>query len=162
MNMKQGLTMSRIEAILAAYGSDPSRWPEEERDDALQFIADNQQASVLQSAAAELDRLLDSVDVVAPGRSLPDSIMSSLTSQSQRELMDRLLDWLFPVSSRYLAWLWRPAMAVTLPLALGFILGVGSVTSANVNDWESWEEEIYISGISADDTSLTIDMELDP
>ena len=160
--MNQGLTMSRIEAILEAYGSDPARWPEDERDDALKFIADNPQAKVLQSAAEELDQLLDSVEAVVPGKGVPDSIMAALANQSQRELMDRILDWLFPVSSLYLTWLWRPAVAVTLPLALGFVLGVGSVTSANINDWENWEEEIYISGISADDTSLTIDMELDP
>jgi len=153
--MKQGLTMERFTAILKAYGSEPSRWPEEERDAAMQFISENPHSTSLQATAAELDQLLDSVEISAPSNRLYGSILSLVAKTSQTEVIDRLLDWLFPTSSQSLLWLWRPVIAVTLPLAVGFILGAGTVTSASVDEWDTWEEEIYVSGIVAVDSLLT-------
>lgn len=160
--MKQVLSMQRFTAILEAYGSEPSRWPEEERHAMLQFIAANPHTNIPRAAAAQLDQLLDSAEFGAPSSSLVGSIMASLPNRSQVELIDTLLAWLFPPSNRYLTWLWRPAVAVTLPLAVGFILGAGSVGYAGVDEWESWEEEIYISGIITIDSAATTSGELDP
>jgi hypothetical protein len=160
--MEQDLSRQRFTAILEAYGSEPSRWPEEEWDAMQQFIAANPRTAGPLAAATELDRLLDSVAVGAPSRSLYRSILSSLSGQSQVELIDSLLEWLFPPSSRHLDWLWRPVVAVTLPVAVGFILGAGSVTNASVDEWESWEEEIYVSGIVLVDSGAEATVELDP
>lgn len=154
--MKQDLDMQRFAAIVDAYGGEPSRWPEEERSAALQFIADNPAAEALKSAAAELDQMLDAVEIGPPGKRLHESVLAALSSKTPVDLIDRLLDWLFPASGRHLAWLWRPAIAVTLPLTVGFILGAGSVTSASIDEWEIWEEEIYISGIVTIDSGTTI------
>jgi hypothetical protein len=73
-----------------------------------------------------------------------------------------LLEWLSPPSSRHLDWLWRPVVAVTLPVAVGFILGASSITNASVDEWESWEEEIYVSGIVLVDSGAEATVELDP
>lgn len=153
--MKQSLGMQRFTAILEAYGSEPSRWPEKERHAMLQFIAANPQTKIQCSAEAQLDQLLDSAEIDAPSSSLVGTIMASLPNRSQVELIDTLLAWLFPASNRYLTWLWRPAVAVTLPLAIGFILGAGSVSYAGVDEWDSWQEEIYISAIISIDSAAT-------
>jgi|TARA_Y100000310_G_C20647466_1_gene797442 hypothetical protein len=159
--MAHGFDMQRFTAILEAYGNEPSRWPDGEREEMLQFIAANPQTETPLTAATELDRLLDSSEIDAPSKALHGAILASLAKPAQGELIDALLAWLFPASSRHLAWLWRPAVAVTLPVAVGFLLGAGSVGYAGSDDWESWEEEIYITGIVTVDVA-TPSVEIEP
>lgn len=59
----------RFEAMVAAYGAEPRRWPEEEREAALAFAATEAGAAIL-AAERRLDALLDEAAVPRAGREL--------------------------------------------------------------------------------------------
>lgn len=52
------MTPERFEALTAAYGADPRRWPEDERDAALAFAAGPRAQAIL-ARERRLDDLLD-------------------------------------------------------------------------------------------------------
>lgn len=105
------MNSKRFEDILAAYGADPLRWPEAEREDALRH-----QAGESAAAARALDRALDldvrAVDVDAfTARALanfakPSASVTPLPRRANR------------------APLWALAACAVLGLAIGF--GAGS------------------------------------
>jgi hypothetical protein len=61
------LTLNRFKKILAAYGADPARWPDAEREDAVRFARDNAAARQLLLDAQQLDDALDHMAAPAPG-----------------------------------------------------------------------------------------------
>ncbi len=68
----------RFEAILTAYGADPSRWPQDERAEALAFErAEPEAAKILREAAGRLDALLDTVRAPEPSESLAARILEA-------------------------------------------------------------------------------------
>lgn len=60
------MDLARLEALLAAYGADPARWPDDERDAALALLARSAEARALRDAAARLDAALDAVPAPEP------------------------------------------------------------------------------------------------
>jgi hypothetical protein len=60
----QDMTPERLDAILAAYGAAPVRWPEDEREAAEALIARSDHARAVLAQAAHLDRLLDAAPPV--------------------------------------------------------------------------------------------------
>ncbi len=58
------MTPERMNAILAAYGAAPSRWPEADREAAEALIARSEPARAALAEAAHLDRLLDAAPAV--------------------------------------------------------------------------------------------------
>lgn len=60
----KGMTIKRFEAIIASYGADPSRWPGDERDRALELLKDNAEAAGIFGEASKLDAAL--ADTPAP------------------------------------------------------------------------------------------------
>jgi hypothetical protein len=66
-------------------------------------------------------------------------------------LIDQIIGWLIPdVSSQ----IWRPAIAGSLPLILGMIIGASTMGSFldDTGTENNWDEEIYLFAL--DDTSL--------
>lgn len=57
--MTVSVSADRFKAIVDAYGADPVRWPDAERDAALRFAADDVRARAWLDAARALDGLLD-------------------------------------------------------------------------------------------------------
>ena len=55
----QDMTLERLEAVFAAYGAAPARWPEDEREAVEALIARSDRARAALAQAAHLDRLLD-------------------------------------------------------------------------------------------------------
>jgi len=53
------MTIERLREILEAYGAEPRRWPEAERDAALALIGRLPEARALRDGARRLDALLD-------------------------------------------------------------------------------------------------------
>ena len=84
------LTSERFQAILEAYGAEPRRWPEGEREAAMAFMAEHADvAAAWLEAARETDTLLDSLKVADAIRA------ASLTSARQglrHDLRTRILD----------------------------------------------------------------------
>lgn len=60
------LTLNRFTKILAAYGADPARWPDAEREAARQFAQDDAVAKQLLLEAQRLDAALDRMLAPAP------------------------------------------------------------------------------------------------
>ncbi|MGZ3305189.1 MAG: hypothetical protein ACXU8U_04950 [Asticcacaulis sp.] len=83
--MKPYLSADRFKAIVSAYGADPKRWPDAERDAALRFLARNTaKAAAWIEEARELDALLDAVvePVTAADTLLPPALAEALKSES--------------------------------------------------------------------------------
>ena len=102
---------ARFEAIVAAYGADPERWPQAERAEADAFAAKPEAASTLAQARA-LDALLDASDEPSP---------LNLTFV-RRALAAR------PKPLSQLPW--RPAAALAASALIGLALGYGGARQA--------------------------------
>lgn len=64
-NNSADISMDRLRAIVAAYGTDPARWPDDERRDAEELVARFSEARAIVESAQPLDRLLGVVPVPA-------------------------------------------------------------------------------------------------
>lgn len=79
------MTPKRLRQILAAYGAQPRRWPEPEREAALALLTDSGEARRLLDEARAVDRLLDTV----PAREATldaASLAARLTGHAQERL----------------------------------------------------------------------------
>jgi hypothetical protein len=136
-----------------AYGTKPRSWPVEERDAAETFLARNPDAQNLLKAEMALDAKLDSFfsDEVDVGRLRANIINATINSKqietltNRDSLLDQILDWLLPLQP---VQLWRPALAATLPLILGGLLGT-SLETSQFDSGDYWEDELEIMAIAS-------------
>ncbi|SNB51068.1 hypothetical protein SAMN07250955_10128 [Arboricoccus pini] len=86
--MKGTITLERLSAILDAYGSRAYRWPEAERDAALDLLAHSPTARARRNAAAELDAVLDILDIddAAASPALRKAVLSAAPRPRSRFL----------------------------------------------------------------------------
>lgn len=66
----------RFAALLDAYGAEPRRWPEGERDAALAFVRTDRRAAAMMEAAGEIDDLLALHHAPAPSPILAAAIVA--------------------------------------------------------------------------------------
>ncbi len=59
------MNIARLQEILDAFGADPKRWPDGEREAALSLIAGSEEARQRQDGARRLDALLDAAAPVS-------------------------------------------------------------------------------------------------
>lgn len=71
------LDMARLATLLDAYGADPQRWPEPERDAALALLRASEPARILQRAAAALDAKIDAWAVPPHSAALRAAVIAS-------------------------------------------------------------------------------------
>lgn len=81
------MTLARLRALLDAYGARPERWPSDEREAAVAFLAESTQARALQAAAARMDALLDVVPTPRPSAGLVERALAG--SPAARQLRPR-------------------------------------------------------------------------
>jgi hypothetical protein len=67
-----------------------------------------------------------------------------------RSLADRLLAWLLP--GRNKGDFWRPTLVACLPLMVGLAIG-SNVSLETQDDSYTWDEQVYLLGLSADNES---------
>lgn len=79
------MTPERFEEILAAYGSDPGRWPEVERAAALEIVRQNRPSHAL-TREAVLDKTLEAWKEPALPKLDPLRITAKITARSQQAL----------------------------------------------------------------------------
>ena len=135
-SFQKPLSKTRAQEILNAYGADPERWPEDERQSLIQLLAQSPELQALRETGAHLDGLLDEWQ---PKLSCSiDTLISSLPAQPQRKQnwSDQLAAFFFP---GYMAW--RQAMLAGIPLMLGFIWGLSGEPPAD--DWTETEFLIF-------------------
>ena len=139
------MNIDRFQQLLDAYGASVDRWPVEERQAATLLLDASEEAKARQDRAARLDEVLDAHRVEVP-EPLRDKIIAATRDHG---LPERFLDWLVPDRDRVVSQLWRPALAASLPLALGIALGSIAWPDNTTND-EVWKEEIYLMALTSD------------
>lgn len=69
------MNTERFISLIDAYGAEPRRWPESERDAALTLARENEAAGAHWRAAASLDRVLDEAGVRGPSAALRQRVL---------------------------------------------------------------------------------------
>ena len=119
------MTKERFEALLDAYGADPDRWPDAERDAALAFAKSSAAARLRLDEAALLDRLIDQADTAPVTSELQTKILAAF-AQARAHRSAGLSTAFAKLMPGRTAWV--PATALAASLALG--LGVGTFLPA--------------------------------
>ncbi len=127
------MSPQRLNEIIAAFGSEPSRWPQAEREAAQAALAAAD--TVLLREAAALDAALDAWRVPEPAPDLAARILEQSRSIAQagsrRSAVTSFLHSLFgPSMAPQLAGL---AVALVIGFAIGFA-GLGQTTEAQAQD----------------------------
>lgn len=123
----------RLAEILDAYGADPSRWPDAERDAAGALLADPAGATAPRDAAAALDTVLNAVVAPAPSPELMADILASAAPSGWRRWAAEF--WPFgPV--------WQPVSALATAAVLGIVIGAAAPTAIlpELTDYSAQEE----------------------
>ncbi|MEM6486484.1 MAG: hypothetical protein AAF662_16060 [Pseudomonadota bacterium] len=127
---------TKFRAVIDCYGSQPSRWPGELRDEMQQYEIANPDASRWLMEARALDSLLDAYKPAV--NDLREEIIGAIP----KTLSERISEWLLPNSP---SGFWKPALAGSIPLLFGVAVGMFSgmypMDSAGVFASESWEFE---------------------
>ncbi len=110
----------RLAGILDAYGADPGRWPDAERDAARALLADSAEATAHRDAAAALDTVLNAAAAPAPSPELMAAILTAAEPSGWRGWVAGF--WPFgPV--------WQPVSALATAAVLGMVIGAAAPTS---------------------------------
>jgi len=110
---------------LDRYGPDFEHWPIEFQAPARELVTSSTEAARAIEQAQQLSALLGDL----PGRPAPGDLARRIAdlAATRRNPWDRLAHW-FGGS------FWRPALAASVPLALGFILGFNYQQPADADD----------------------------
>ncbi|MBW8755725.1 MAG: hypothetical protein JF595_16575 [Sphingomonadales bacterium] len=116
------MDLNRFEALVAAYGATPSRWPEDERPAAEAFARSDPRATALLAEADAVDALLFAHRVAEPSRTLRAMVIEA--APRKRRLTGR-------------ARLWWSGIGIALAGASGMLAGSAATAalepiSANV------------------------------
>ena len=132
----------RLQALLDAFGANPDRWPDEEREAALHLLETDPALRESAERQAQLDLALGSWEPEVPALNL-QALNARLAQTSRQDMLDRILAWLIPEETLTL---WRPAFAAACTLALGIALGSTLNLNADAEDEfaQSWDDELYL------------------
>ncbi|MBQ63132.1 MAG: hypothetical protein CMQ19_13820 [Gammaproteobacteria bacterium] len=140
------MNIRRFQQLLDAYGTREKNWPAEEREAARALLNSDAECASLVQQYQSLDEHLDEYVT-----RMPPGLGQRILSQLPAPLIDRIIGWLIPdVSSQ----IWQPAIAGSLLLILGMIIGASMMGSFldDAGSESNWDEEIYLFAL--DDTSL--------
>lgn len=107
--------------LLDRHGADLSQWPAEFSTDAQRLLEHSPGAQRSLAAAAALERIARELAAADPPAGLGSRI---LARAAQPDVWERMTDW-------FRAALWRPVAAATLPLLMGFLVGVQNPTTTD-------------------------------
>jgi hypothetical protein len=128
--MKQTMTPVRLEELVLAYGSDPKRWPENERGDALMLLECSPKLRERMREAQTLDTALDRVPSDVPAAAMA-RVMASIERGMTTDIK--------PAAKRTFSfWNWGGISTAMWPRAaafagiamLGIFIGLSSDPSA--------------------------------
>ncbi|CAG4901724.1 hypothetical protein [Paraburkholderia saeva] len=85
------MTPERFHTIVDAYGADPRRWPDEEREAATAWAAlHRHQADAVLAASADIDAWLDSQTVAPPDYALQQCVVASAPARRPLRIHRRM------------------------------------------------------------------------
>lgn len=117
------MTLDRLRQLAAAYGADPRRWPENERDGARVFIAGSSAARDVLAEAGQLDAIL----AMAPAE-VPEAAVARLTAATAFPPPRRSPSPIMVSGNVWLGWLasavWPRATVLAGMMALGIMTGL--------------------------------------
>lgn len=112
--MVDKMTIGRLGEVLDAYGSDPLRWPAEERLALQALAARDPHAAAMIEEAESLDRLLNLAPVEAPSAALTARVLAGRPKPSLGTRLASVWTDLFPGTAA-----WKPALGFVAALAMG-------------------------------------------
>jgi hypothetical protein len=143
------VTLERLAQLLDAYGGEPARWPDTERESALRLIASVPEAAALQRAALELDSALDL-------HALPDAADARLRARVleipiRHPRDEHAHSWSFGRSRN-----WMFALFALTPCVLGFLSGTLLMDPSADSDDDTWDElaQVVMPAQTADDLDM--------
>src|SRR6187402_3552040 len=89
--MRETMDLNRFEALVAAYGATPARWPDDERVAAEALAKSDPRAAALLAEADTIDALLFAHRVPAPSRTLHAMVIES--APRRRPALQRARYW---------------------------------------------------------------------
>ena len=137
--MSESTSIQRLTDVLEAYGADAAHWPQDERTMLLELIAGSPAASDLLHEAQKLDRILDLYSIPEASNDLMKKVLNNLPVPNR---LDQFLKWLWPERKSLI---WQPALAASLPLVFGILLG--SFWTPLDQDYAMDEEGMYVMGL---------------
>jgi len=144
----KAVTPERALAILEAYGAEPARWPEADRDGMRARLALSPGLAARRAEEAALDRLLAMAPMPAPAPALKARILAAAgEGEVRRGEAGRPFAWLaalWPFGPP-----WQPASALVAAAVLGLIVG------ATLDDGFTEDDYAVVSfGLIADSDPL--------
>ena len=146
------MTVDRVLELIAAYGSEPGAWPEDERASAEALL--HAQPDLFATALADarlIEQVLAAEDIPEPTPALADAILAQAPQPrpAQNGLWRALSDLLFPQGVRW------PAGAALASLAMGLVGGYAyASTGAGYDQADSAYFAAFGLGNGADWISL--------
>lgn len=132
--------------LILVYGADLDRWPDSLRSQAQTLVATDKRAASLLQREQSLADLLDEAQVPAMA-GLEQRVLRQALPPQRSSKINALLNWLLPGEvSHY--W-WRPALAATVPLVFGIVLGnFFSFGISSTSETQDWADEMYLLSLT--------------
>lgn len=115
------MTPERFATLVDAYGADPKRWPDAERDAALAYLAATPAARALVDEAMKLDRMLDRLALPAVQ---PDVARIAALATAARQDAANVVPFRKKAATARPAWQWARAAALAAAGICGLIVGM--------------------------------------
>ena len=127
--------------IIEAYGAEPARWPDGERDEIELYVASNPELQRHLQAHSEVDRRLSQL-TMRP-RLNPQVIAQQIALQPQGiSTLQRVQLQFERLAESMTAASWRSVMAASFIFVVG--IGAGSVALEPVEDWTQAEQMSFV------------------
>lgn len=131
-------SQKRAMDVIATYGAEDSAWPGAERGATLDALQSNDEVRQILSEEASLDSLLQQSARVATLDATQVAQQIARRLPQQLTLSQRLSRGLEVVAESLSADVWKPALAASLTLSAGIV--VGSTMYEPVEDWSQAEQ----------------------
>jgi len=138
------MKIEELTRIFENYGASPEGWPANKKIQIEELLRNEQKAKILKQEFYDLEKSLNQV-YVPDFAELEQHILKQDLPQRNIDFFDKLLAWLLPTGRGYEN-LWKPAIAVCLPIMFGIILGNYYTFGVNIilDEDEFWEDQLIM------------------
>ena len=137
MSMKEVKpSLERLKSVLASYGANPSRWPDDERDELLSLLRGNEVAGRLRGEHHALDRALDSAKIRPPSDALRSNILKIAVPAIKTGQGGEVLPFPKPDRDRagHSFLNWPTAAVLAASLLIGVWIGAGDIGGTLISE----------------------------